>query len=148
MVFPIWTIWTQVTSKQRKWPVIGWERKCLHHDTNQENAQVIQQETWGDCPCFCCCCCLGCFQQSSCLYWSPTAKETAHHVTRLLPQFLSSSCFRFKREAQIAPTWITLPYWITVPSNFLFSVSFCFFSRSAACCNNDKEDWSPRANRF
>lgn len=32
------------------------------------------------------------------------------------------------------PTWMTLPYWITVPSSFLFSVSFCFFSKSAACC--------------
>ena len=34
-------------------------------------------------------------------------------------------------------TWITLPYWITVPSNFLFSVSFCFFSKSAACCGGE-----------
>lgn len=31
------------------------------------------------------------------------------------------------------PTWMTLPYWITVPRSFLFSDSFCFFSRSAAC---------------
>lgn len=30
-------------------------------------------------------------------------------------------------------TWMTFPYWITVPSNFLFSESFCFFSKSAAC---------------
>lgn len=28
---------------------------------------------------------------------------------------------------------MTFPYWITVPSSFLFSESFCFFSKSAAC---------------
>lgn len=34
-----------------------------------------------------------------------------------------------------AHTWMTFPYWITVPSSFRFSDSFCFFSRSAACWN-------------
>lgn len=31
-------------------------------------------------------------------------------------------------------TWMTFPYWMTVPSSLRFSDSFCFFSRSAACC--------------
>lgn len=35
---------------------------------------------------------------------------------------------------QFQQTWITFPYWMTVPSSFLFSESFCFFSKSAACC--------------
>lgn len=43
-----------------------------------------------------------------------------------------------RRRRRARPTWITLPYWITVPSSFLFSVSFCFFSRSAACCARRK----------
>ena len=31
-------------------------------------------------------------------------------------------------------TCTTLPYWMTLPSSFLFSDSFCFFSNSEACC--------------
>lgn len=46
---------------------------------------------------------------------------------------LSKILYSLQRRSQ--PTWITLPYWMTVPSSFLFSVSFCFFSKSAACWN-------------
>ena len=35
----------------------------------------------------------------------------------------------------VYPTWITLPYCMQVPSSFLFSLLFCFFSNSAACCH-------------
>lgn len=55
---------------------------------------------------------------------------------------------QLQKKSAAVPTWITLPYWMTVPSNFLFSVSFCFFSKSAACCDIDKEDQSQRANSF
>jgi len=36
---------------------------------------------------------------------------------------------------KVAYTWMTLPYCMQVPSSFLFSLSFCFFSSSAACCH-------------
>lgn len=39
-----------------------------------------------------------------------------------------------KTELRAGHTWMTFPYWMTVPSNLRFSDSFCFFSRSAACC--------------
>ncbi len=44
-------------------------------------------------------------------------------------------------------TWMTFPYWMTEPMHFFVSVSFCFFSTSAACWKINKiNKW--KGNRF
>lgn len=53
----------------------------------------------------------------------------------------ASTC---KTELHAGHTWMTFPYWMTVPSSLRFSDSFCFFSRSAACCRERGTRWSLR----
>ncbi len=43
-----------------------------------------------------------------------------------------------KRDVFVCLTWMTFPYWMTDPMHFFVSVSFCFFSTSAACWNTNR----------